>query len=75
MKSGSSAWDDKAAGGRSPVGRITSEFRRGRFINSCAMSGVLIGQDAEVFSMVGSQIAELLPPILELCRRSSAPLA
>jgi protein-tyrosine phosphatase len=34
-----------------------------------------IGQDADVFSMVGSQIAELLPPILELCRRSSAPLA
>ncbi|MCH9730101.1 MAG: low molecular weight phosphatase family protein, partial [Actinomycetia bacterium] len=27
-----------------------------------------IGQDLEVFSRVGSQIAELLPPILELCR-------
>ncbi|MCU1698734.1 MAG: protein-tyrosine-phosphatase [Mycobacterium sp.] len=30
-----------------------------------------IGQSAEVFAMVGSQIAVLLPPILELCRRSS----
>ena len=30
-----------------------------------------IGQSAEVFAAVGSQIAELLPPILELCRRSS----
>jgi protein-tyrosine phosphatase len=29
-----------------------------------------IGQSAEFFAMVGSQIAELLPPILELCRRS-----
>jgi len=34
-----------------------------------------IGQDAEVFSVVGSQIAKLLPPILELCRRSSVPAA
>lgn len=31
-----------------------------------------IGRGAEVFAMVGSQIADLLPPILELCRRSSA---
>jgi protein-tyrosine phosphatase len=30
-----------------------------------------IGQSAEFFEMVGSQIADLLPPILELCRRSS----
>jgi protein-tyrosine phosphatase len=30
------------------------------------------GQNIEFFSMVGSQIAELLPPILELCRRSAA---
>ena len=29
-----------------------------------------IGQRAEVFASVGSQIADLLPPILELCRRS-----
>ena len=29
-----------------------------------------IGQGAEFFAMVGSQIADLLPPILELCRRS-----
>lgn len=29
-----------------------------------------IGQSAEFFAMVGSQIADLLPPILELCRRS-----
>jgi protein-tyrosine phosphatase len=28
-----------------------------------------IGQGAEVFSMIGSQIADLLPPILELCER------
>ena len=28
-----------------------------------------IGQSAEFFAMVGSQIADLLPPILELCRR------
>lgn len=28
-----------------------------------------IGQGPEVFSEVGSQIAELLPPILELCLR------
>jgi low molecular weight protein-tyrosine phosphatase len=27
-----------------------------------------IGQSQEVFAMVASQIAELLPPILELCR-------
>jgi protein-tyrosine phosphatase len=32
-----------------------------------------IGQDPEVFSRVGSQIAELLPPILELCRSSECP--
>lgn len=31
-----------------------------------------IGQDAEVFSKIGAQIAELMPPIVELCRRSSA---
>lgn len=29
-----------------------------------------IGRSPEVFAAVGSQIAELLPPILELCRRS-----
>jgi protein-tyrosine phosphatase len=28
-----------------------------------------IGQGAEHFAMVGSQIVDLLPPILELCRR------
>lgn len=28
-----------------------------------------IGQSQEVFATVGSQIAALLPPILELCRR------
>ena len=27
-----------------------------------------IGQSAEFFAMVGAQIADLLPPILELCR-------
>jgi protein-tyrosine phosphatase len=28
-----------------------------------------VGHSAEYFAMVGSQIADLLPPILELCRR------
>lgn len=32
-----------------------------------------IGQDAEVFAAVGTQIADLLPPILELCKRSAGP--
>ncbi|WP_308206904.1 low molecular weight phosphatase family protein [Mycolicibacterium hippocampi] len=32
-----------------------------------------IGRDKEVFSMVGSRIADLLPPVLELAWRSSAP--
>jgi protein-tyrosine phosphatase len=27
-----------------------------------------IGQSAEIFTMIGAQIADLLPPILELCR-------
>lgn len=31
-----------------------------------------IGQDHDFFTRVGSQIAELLPPILELCRRTIA---
>jgi low molecular weight protein-tyrosine phosphatase len=30
-----------------------------------------IGQSAEVFAAVGSEIADLLAPVLELCRRSS----
>jgi len=29
-----------------------------------------IGQSPEVFATVGAQIAELLPPIMELCRRT-----
>jgi protein-tyrosine phosphatase len=29
-----------------------------------------IGQSPEVFAAIGAQIAELLPPLLELCRRS-----
>jgi len=29
-----------------------------------------IGQSPEVFAAIGSQIAQLLPPVLELCRRS-----
>ena len=28
-----------------------------------------IGQSTEFFALVGSQVADLLPPILELCRR------
>jgi protein-tyrosine phosphatase len=31
-----------------------------------------IGQGPEVFATVGAQIADLLPPILELCRQSPA---
>lgn len=31
-----------------------------------------IGQDAEVFERVGRQIADLLPAVIELCRRESA---
>jgi len=31
-----------------------------------------IGQSPEVFAVVGAEIAELLPPILELCRRPAA---
>jgi protein-tyrosine phosphatase len=34
-----------------------------------------IGQSRELFATVGSQIADLLPPILEFCRRSSSPAA
>jgi protein-tyrosine phosphatase len=36
-----------------------------------------IGHDAEYFSMIGAEIADLLPPILELCRpdRSARTLA
>ncbi len=34
-----------------------------------------IGQDAQVFEKVGSQIVEQLPPILQLCQRSSASAA
>ena len=30
-----------------------------------------IGQSPEFFAMVGDQIADLLPPILDLCRRSA----
>jgi len=29
-----------------------------------------IGQSPEVFAAVGTQIADLLPPIMELCRRT-----
>ena len=29
-----------------------------------------IGQSPEVFTAVGTKIADLLPPILEICRRS-----
>ncbi len=31
-----------------------------------------IGQNTSIFRMVGAQIADLLPPVLELCRRSLA---
>lgn len=32
-----------------------------------------IGQGPDVFDSVGSEIADLLPPILEVCRRSLSP--
>ncbi len=32
-----------------------------------------IGQDADVFRSVGSMIAELMPPLMELCRHSASP--
>lgn len=32
-----------------------------------------IGQDMEVFAQVGAQIADLLGPIVEFCRRASTP--
>ncbi|WP_408633410.1 hypothetical protein [Mycolicibacterium arenosum] len=32
-----------------------------------------IGQNSEFFATVGVQISNLLPPVLELCRRASAP--
>lgn len=32
-----------------------------------------IGKTVDVFAKVGSQIAEMLPPILDVCRRSAAP--
>lgn len=43
------------------------------YLGSYAPSDVSdpIGQDPEVFARVGSQIASLLPPILELCGRST----
>lgn len=34
-----------------------------------------IGQNAEVFHSVGTQIADLLPAVIELCRRDSASAA
>ena len=33
-----------------------------------------IGRDPEFFGVIGAQIAELLPPVLELCHRSATSL-
>lgn len=33
-----------------------------------------IGQSSEVFADIGTHIAELLPPVMELCRRASRPV-
>ncbi len=44
------------------MGRITSEFRRGRFINSCAMSGVLnTGMRAEVGRICTGRVHGIAP--------------
>ena len=47
-----------------------SSLRRHLVIKDLADIPDPIGQSPEVFAAVGAQIAELLPPILELCRRS-----
>jgi len=63
------------------AGRLAAEFSVETISDLAAMRPYLsanapsdipdpIGQRAEVFASVGSQIADLLPPILELCRRS-----
>ena len=67
----------------SEAARLASEFNARTVADLAALRPQLvaqelpdildpIGQSAEFFAMVGSQIADLLPPILELCRRCSS---
>jgi protein-tyrosine phosphatase len=68
----------------SEAARLASDFNARNIADLAALRAHLathelsdipdpIGRAADFFTTVGSQIAELLPPILELCRRS--PLA
>lgn len=62
------------------VARLAAEFgaetlsdlpRLRAHLRACETPDIVdpIGQDPKIFSQVGSQIAELLPPVLELCQR------
>jgi protein-tyrosine phosphatase len=64
----------------SEAARLASEFNAQNIADLAALRPHLAahtlpdvpdpaGQSAEFFAMVGSQIADLLPAILELCRR------
>jgi protein-tyrosine phosphatase len=64
--------------------RLTTEFNARNVADFAALRPQLpadelsdiadpIGKSSDVFASVGSQIAGLLPPILELCRPSRAP--
>ena len=63
----------------SEAARLVSEYNARNVADLAALRSQLaadetsdiadpIGQSAGYFSMIGSQIADLLPPILELCR-------
>lgn len=66
--------------------RLVAEFNAGNVADLATLRPQLaldersdvndpIGRGPEIFSTVGQQIADLLPPILELCRRSAASVA
>ncbi len=66
----------------SEAARLASEYNARKVADLAALRPQLaahelsdipdpIGQDAKVFATVASQIADLLPPVLELCRHSS----
>jgi protein-tyrosine phosphatase len=70
----------------SEISRIASEFDAQTIADLAALRPRLatrelrdipdpIGRNPEFFSMVGSQIAGLLPPVLSLCQRLSVPTA
>ena len=65
----------------SEAARLTSDYHAQSVADLAALRPHLVehdvidipdplGQDAEVFATIGSQIADLLPPVLELCRRT-----